>query len=96
MASQKMSEDEIRKIATQRVRRRIGFYWHLTTYLLVNLMLVAIWYFSGAGYFWPVWVMLFWGIGLAFNAVAVFLRRDFDWERRQIEKEMEKIKKDRG
>jgi len=91
-----MSEDEIRKIATQRVQGRIGFYWHLTTYLLVNLMLVAIWYFSGAGYFWPVWVMLFWGIGLAFNAVAVFLRRDSDWERRQIEKEMEKIRKNHG
>ena len=45
--SKKMSEDEIREIATHRVRRRRGFYSHLTAYILVNLMLVAIWYFTG-------------------------------------------------
>jgi len=91
--SKKMSEEEIREIATQRVRRRRGFYSHLTAYILVNLMLVAIWYFTGAGYFWPMWVMLFWGIGLVFNAVAVFLKRDISWETKEIEKEVEKIKK---
>jgi hypothetical protein len=56
-------------------------------------MLVAIWYFTGAGYFWPMWVMLFWGIGLVFNAVAVFIKRDIGWEKRAVEKEIEKIKK---
>ena len=93
MPSQKMSEEEIREIATQRVRRRRGFYSHLTAYVLVNLMLVAIWYFTGAGYFWPMWVMLFWGIGLIFNAVAVFLKHDIGGERAAIEKEIAKIKK---
>ena len=91
--SKKISEEEIREIATHRVRRRRGFYSHLTAYVLVNLMLVAIWYFTGAGYFWPMWVMLFWGIGLVFNAVAVFVKRDIGSERAAIEKEIEKIKK---
>jgi len=31
----------------------------------VNLLLVAIWLFSGAGYLWPVWVMVWWGAMLA-------------------------------
>ena len=88
-----MTDDEIRKIATHRVRRRRGFYAHLTAYILVNLMLVAIWYFIGDGYFWPMWVMLFWGIGLVFNAVAVFAKGDIGSERKAIEKEIEKIKK---
>ena len=91
--SKKMSEAEIREIATKRVRARKGFYSHLTAYIIVNLMLIAIWYFTGAGYFWPVWVMLFWGIGLVFHAVAVFLQRDISWEAKEIEKEVEKIKK---
>jgi hypothetical protein len=56
-------------------------------------MLVAIWYFTGRGYFWPGWVMLFWGIGLVFNGVAVFAKGDIGSERAAIEKEIEKIKK---
>jgi hypothetical protein len=55
-------------------------------------MLLAIWYFTGAGYFWPMWVLLFWGIGLVFNAVAVFAKGDIGSERAAIEKEIEKIK----
>jgi hypothetical protein len=31
----------------------------------VNILLVAIWLFAGAGYFWPVWVMIWWGVALA-------------------------------
>jgi len=91
--SKKMSDDEIREIATYRVRRRRGFYVHLTAYILVNLMLIAIWYFLGDGYFWPMWVLLFWGIGLVVNAVTVFAKGDIGSERAAIEKEIEKIKK---
>jgi peptidoglycan/LPS O-acetylase OafA/YrhL len=91
--SKKMSDDEIRELAKHRVRRRRGFYAHLTAYILVNLMLVAIWYFTGDHYFWPGWVMLFWGIGMVFNAVAVFAKGDIGSERAAIEKEIEKIKK---
>ena len=91
--SKKMSDDEIREIATHRVRRRRVFYYHLTVYILVNLMLVAIWYFTSRSYFWPGWVELFWGIGLVFNAVAVFAKGDIGSERAAIEKEIEKIKK---
>jgi uncharacterized membrane protein len=94
--SKKINDDEIREIATKRVRARRGFYWHLTVYVVVNLMLIAIWYFTGGrdgGYFWPMWVLLGWGIGLVFNAVAVFARGDVWSERQAIEKEIEKIKK---
>jgi len=38
---------------------------HVAIYLAVNAMLVAIWALSGFGYFWPVWPMLGWGIGVA-------------------------------
>lgn len=50
-------------------KKRAGFKWSLFSYLIVNSFLVVLWYIStGAGsYFWPVWPMLGWGLGLAFQ-----------------------------
>jgi eukaryotic-like serine/threonine-protein kinase len=42
-----------------------SFKIHLTFYLLVNVFLIGIWAASGGGYFWPIWPILGWGIGLA-------------------------------
>jgi len=49
-----------------------SFKIHLTAYLLVNLLLVGIWAASGGGYFWPVWPILGWGIGLAAHGAPLF------------------------
>ncbi|WP_153800211.1 2TM domain-containing protein [Foetidibacter luteolus] len=48
-------------------RKRADFKKHAASYFFVNSFLVAIWFFtSGIGsYFWPVWPMLGWGLGLA-------------------------------
>lgn len=44
---------------------------HLTTYLLVNLLLIGIWAASGGGYFWPIWPILGWGIGVGCHAAPL-------------------------
>lgn len=44
---------------------------HVTIYALVNLMLIAIWAASGGGYFWPIWPLLGWGIGVGSHAAPV-------------------------
>jgi hypothetical protein len=36
----------------------------LVAFLAVNLVLIAIWAATGAGYFWPIWPLLGWGLGL--------------------------------
>ena len=36
----------------------------VAAYLAVNLMLIVIWAATGAGYFWPIWPLLGWGVGL--------------------------------
>ncbi|MBA2637197.1 MAG: DUF1707 domain-containing protein [Solirubrobacterales bacterium] len=54
-----------------RSRERTELARHATTYAAVMVMLVAIWALTGAGYFWPVWPMLGWGIGVGSEAVAV-------------------------
>jgi class 3 adenylate cyclase len=48
---------------------------HLTTYLLVNLMLIGIWAAAGAGYFWPIWPILGWGIGVGCHAAPLLATR---------------------
>ena len=45
-------------------RRREPLSHALVPYLAVNLVLIAIWAATGAGYFWPIWPLLGWGIGL--------------------------------
>jgi hypothetical protein len=50
--------------ARDRRRRRGPDRDHLRAYIAVNVMLVAIWALTGAGYFWPIWPILGWGVGL--------------------------------
>lgn len=52
-----------------------SFRTHLTFYLLVNVLFIGIWAASGAGYFWPIWPMLGWGIGLAAHGAPLMARR---------------------
>jgi Domain of unknown function (DUF1707)/2TM domain len=58
-----------RRIADRGGRMRQAFYRNLTSYLSVNAMLVGIWAFSGRGYFWPIWPIMGWGIGVVAQAV---------------------------
>ncbi len=52
-------------------RCKRGFYQHLLAYVLVNGFLVTINLMTG-GYFWAIWPMLGWGLGLTFDATATF------------------------
>jgi class 3 adenylate cyclase len=44
---------------------------HTTIFVLVNVMLIAIWALTGGGYFWPVWSILGWGVGLGAHAAPL-------------------------
>jgi hypothetical protein len=44
-----------------------GFPEHLTAYVAVNAFLILIWVLTGFGYFWPIWPMAGWGIGVAIH-----------------------------
>ncbi len=56
------------------------FQGHARVYVIVNLLLVAIWAVTGAGYFWPIWPILGWGIGVVCHAVGTYVNpgRDAD------------------
>jgi hypothetical protein len=51
--------------------RHTDFRAHALSYLMVMTLLVAIWLLTTpGGYFWPIWPMLGWGIGVAWHALA--------------------------
>ena len=53
-------------------RRADAHEW--TVFLQVNALLVAIWAFAGAGYFWPAWVIAWWGLALVLKTAPRVLR----------------------
>ena len=61
-------------------RRKVGFYSHLWSYLIVNATLLLINNFT-PGPWWFQWSVLGWGIGLAFHFKAVYSHLPKEWER---------------
>ena len=64
-----------REAARRRVQAKRDFGSHVVTYVVVNAFFVGMWAFTGAGYFWPAWVIGGWGVGLVLHGWDVFLRR---------------------
>ena len=65
-------QDERRSAAISRINDKRAFRNHVFVYCAVNALLVVIWDASGAGYFWPIWSIGGWGIGLAAHAWNVY------------------------
>ena len=55
----------------------------------MNTLLVVIWLVTGAGFFWPIFPIAGWGIGVAFNAWDVYGRRPIT--EAQIEEEQRRL-----
>jgi 2TM domain len=69
------SEDTARDRTRKRLEARRDFGSHAVAFVVVNACVMTIWALTGAGYFWPVWVMAIWGVGLVLHAWEVFGRR---------------------
>ena len=83
------NEEELRKLAIVRLKKRRDFRTHIVLYLVVNAMLVAIWAFTGSGFFWPIVT----GIGLAANAWDVYGRRPITED--EVLRETERLRSER-
>ncbi len=53
-----------RESARKRVQSRRNLQGAFVAYLVVNAFLIALWALTGAGYFWPGWVLAGWGVGM--------------------------------
>jgi hypothetical protein len=64
--------NDLRDRAIARLKKKSDLRAHLFAYVLVNAMLVGIWAVTGAEFFWPIFPILGWGIGVAFNIWDVY------------------------
>lgn len=85
--------------AKKKVDKLKGFYWHLASYLAVNLFLISVIVVnSGLENIWNFGTFstaFFWGIGLAFHALGVFGKNFLfakQWEDRKIQEYIDKDK----
>jgi hypothetical protein len=62
------TEEELRERAITRLKKKRDFRGHVFIYVAVNTMLVVIWAVTGAEFFWPIFPILGWGMGVAFHA----------------------------
>jgi fatty acid desaturase len=81
-------QDDRREAAVKRVKAKRDLKNRVAAYVIVNILLVAIWALSGGGYFWPIWVIAGWGVGLALNAWTVYFERPITED--EIRQEMER------
>ena len=80
----------MRDRAVRQLKKRRDFHAHLLVYALVNTCLVVVWMTTGRhGFFWPVFFIAFWGIGVVMNAWDVYHGEDFSEE--QIQREMRRL-----
>ncbi len=81
-ATDPATDPELRAAALTRLEEVKAFKIHLTVYAAVIGFLVAVWLVTGGGYFWPIWPMLGWGLGLGLHAASL------RWEREPTEEEI--------
>jgi 2TM domain len=81
---------DLRDRAMARLKQKHDFGTHLFVYLVVNGFLLGIWALTGSGFFWPVFPMFLWGIGLVLNAWDVYGRKPVSEDR--IRREMERMR----
>ena len=87
------TEDRKYQKALRRVRRMKGFYAHLVSYILVNLLLFLINIMTSPDILWFYWPLFGWGIGIVMHGLFVFGFGnwfDTDWEEKKIKEFMDK------
>jgi hypothetical protein len=73
---------------------KLGFRSHLFAYVLVNAGLVAINLVTSPGYFWAIWPIVGWGLGLMAHGMAVY-QFTGDTRERAVEAELRRLREGR-
>lgn len=67
--------DDRRREAIQRLNEKRDFRTHVAAYVAVNAMLIGLWAFTGADFFWPIFPIAGWGVGLLLHGYTVYMVR---------------------
>src|SRR5689334_10021265 len=82
--------DELHARAVSPLKKKRDFAAHVLIYTMVNGFFVIIWAVTSSGFFWPVFPMVGWGIGLVMNAWDVW--RGSEFSDAQVRREMARLK----
>ena len=89
-----VDDDRLRQRAIKQLKKRRDFWAHLLVYVLVNTFIVVIWLVTTSdGFFWPIFPIAGWGIGVVMNAWDV--RHSDEPSQDEIEKEMRRLERRR-
>lgn len=78
--------DPIRARAIRRLQLKRGLQIHALIYVLANVIQVIVWFaYTPEQFFWPIWSILGWGIGLVFHIWAIYSGSGSDEARIQNE-----------
>jgi hypothetical protein len=95
----KYNEEDKYLLAKKKVENIKGFYGNLTSYIFVNILLIAINLWTSPNHLWFYWPLMWWGLGVLFHGLKVFeVLPSFgkDWEERKIKELMEKEKENQN
>jgi len=85
-----LRDTAIRETAIVQLRKKRDLQAHLIAYGTVNLLIIGIWFATTpGGFFWPMFPLLGWGIGLIFHIWDVYSPEAFSEVR--IQREMRRV-----
>lgn len=66
-----MTEDPQRQAAISHLKAKRDLAANAVSFVVLNVFFVVIWLVAGGGFFWPIFIIAGWGLGLALHAWSV-------------------------
>ena len=85
------NEQTLREQAIERLKKKRDFRAHVFIYAAVNSALVVIWAVTGSGFFWPIFPIIGWGVGVGANAWDVYGRKPLTED--EIRRETDRLRR---
>jgi hypothetical protein len=86
--------DNLYNRAEERVDKKVRFYRNLQAYIMVNALLAVINWFFTPEFWWVMFPVFFWGLGVLKDFLMAFVFVDMfseDYRQRKIDEEMAKL-----
>ncbi|WP_296446203.1 2TM domain-containing protein [Rhodoferax sp. UBA5149] len=92
-----LSPEKLERMARWRAGAKLGWYVHVTVYVLVNLLVFAMSKYGFGSRSWSIFPLLGWGVGVVLHGVSVFvLGSGSGLRERMVQKERERLQRERG
>lgn len=82
-------DPDLRARALEGLKKKRDFKLHLVMYVMFNALLVLVWTLNSPSFFWPVFPLAGWGIGIVAHAFDIYARKPSE---HQIQREIEQLR----